>query len=144
MYFGMKADLKARKEVNEFRNWYQCTRLCESCLAEKPAKKNNPGMDFRNLQAEAPYFYTRLSHEQFLKFDNAPPWSCVPGFRIETVSLDFMHNVYLGLGKDVVSSSLGMFLLAGVYDKYGRTAEEQLQGVWEQMRSDCHRHGCLT
>ena len=40
-FAGNKADNKSRHEFNFFKQWYQCTLMCDECCAQAPHKKAN-------------------------------------------------------------------------------------------------------
>ena len=49
-FIGFSADAKSRYEANCLPRYYKMTYLCESCLAQKPAKGGGPYHDLRGLQ----------------------------------------------------------------------------------------------
>ena len=60
--------------------------------------------------------------------DEVSPWSIVPGWRLETVSWDWLHNVYLGVGRDLVASGIFLFIRQGMYDHYNLQEMDDLLG----------------
>ena len=104
----MKADRKARKEVHGFRRAYQCTYVCDRCLACKTsAKKSVQELNFANMSRTAPWRATQFSHEDYVAQERVcSPFVQVPGFRLETAWSDMMHDMYLGVAGDAIANSL--------------------------------------
>ena len=38
--------------------------------------------------------------------DSLSPWKDMPGFHFHTISYDWMHNCYLGTGRDLCASAI--------------------------------------
>ena len=120
-------------------------RICDSCLARKNLA-SCPSMNYRNFGESAAYPLTVLSHEQYLAIEadvgQVSDWSVMQGWRLENTMFDFMHCVYLGIGRDLVGSGLRTLIDHGVY---GRVLENGinrvLSVVHEEMRQDCKSHG---
>ena len=144
IYFSMKADLKARKEMNEFRNWYQCKRMCEMCHAEQFQPKH-PLMYYKNLDQEAPYKLSSISHEFYLvsECDSISPWCVVEGWRLETCVFDLLHNIHLGVARDTIASTLKALVLGKYLDDFGNDDSEILANITIDMRNTCKQHGTL-
>ncbi|CAL1141145.1 unnamed protein product [Cladocopium goreaui] len=53
VYFGFRADEKARKETNFFTRTYQHSKLCMNCLAEQHNKHLLPHMLYKNFHSSA-------------------------------------------------------------------------------------------
>lgn len=64
-YFGTKSDAKARKETHNFPRSYQHSRICEMCMAERPNKKGDPLLTFKNFYGDAAHLHTQLSASAF-------------------------------------------------------------------------------
>ena len=145
IYFSMKADLKARKEMHQFRAWYQCTRMCDLCHAEQFQPKH-PLMYYKNLHPEAPYKLSGICHEFYLVAErgNISPWVAVEGWRLETCVFDILHNVFLGVARDTVASTLKALVLHGCFAHYGDDENEILAQVTVEMRRTCKQHGLLV
>ena len=103
-------------------------------------------MDYRNLGASKAWDLTLLSHEQYVALDasSLSPWMSMPGFTFETVSFDWMHNIYLGTGRDLFASGLKTLVERGVYDYTGLTDTDDLLFHAEgRMRAACSEHKLL-
>lgn len=117
-------------------------RLCDSCLAT-----NGTGDDLmsaRNFGSQSAWSLTRLTHEAYLVRENAylSPYTCVEGFRLETVAWDFMHNVHLGCGRDIFASSLRVLISKGVWDHVmSQDWDVILNAVHMEMHRHCAAHG---
>jgi hypothetical protein len=112
-YFGFKADLKARKESHLFTRYYQCTLLCDLCLAMQPYKKSDPELNYKQFYEDALYTGTFVSHDWHVANDDPPsPWCVVPGYNHVNNFLDLLHNLYLGAGRDIIATTIkDMFTL---------------------------------
>ena len=105
-YFGMRFDLKARYQANSFDRWYNCTHICESCMAQQPFKNAMPEMNFKDFRETAPYRLTSLSHENYcLTAVKLSPWMAVEGWTLGTAFRDPMHCIYLGICASAVNGA---------------------------------------
>ena len=100
-------------------------------------------LNFRNFTGSAAWPETRLNHEQYVAMGGTmSDWCAMPGWRLETTSWDFMHNCYLGIGRDVVGSGLKLFIRQGVYPLGDGIDEiKALAKIQKDMVKDCHEHG---
>ena len=106
--------------------------MCDSCLAQKGANCDDL-MNYKNF-FERGWEYTTISHEAYLALDTKiSDWACIPGWRVETVMYDFMHNVYLGPARDLVASAVRCLLSA---DWFG-----SLDAVQNDMIQRCRENG---
>lgn len=143
-YFTFKADLKARKECNLFKNYYLCKRMCDRCAAIQPkcpADTNHP-MVFKDMRPTAPYRTTTVSHAEYLRTaSRISPWAVVKGWSLETTSFDLMHMIFLGIARDYVPSCLKILRLMGYHYEPGETDEEFLRRTSWEMKLDCKSYG---
>ena len=107
-------------------------RMCDGCLAMK-GKHVSDGMNYRNFGDDAVWKHTFLDHRSYLSrtrrgHGEISPWNEVEGFRIETVSWDFLHNIYLGVARDLVASGIWLFIYQGMYDHYNLDGMDDLLG----------------
>ena len=71
-------------------------------------------------------------------------WSCVPGWTIESCVYDWMHNVYLGHGRDLLGSTLKVLISKGVYQHLGlNSVDEILVHIQHEMAVDSSKLGFL-
>ena len=132
-YFACRFDNKARAEANAFSRWYQCRFICESCMAQRPTERYDHALTYRDFRYGLPRHLTEVSHETYLATEPAPsPWARVPGWTLGTCLHDIMHNVYLGVGRDLVSSLLADFLDHDCLAPAG-TLEEKLKQFSVEM-----------
>lgn len=138
-YFGFKADAKARKESHRFCRTYQCSQICEVCLAERPNIYGDPALCFKNF-FDGAYLLTELSHEEYLQSsDQESPWESMIGFHVKSVFRDPMHTIFLGTGKELIASCLGYWCRKGYIE--GATLTDQLRGISEKQKGYCKRSG---
>ena len=66
----------------------------------------------------------------------------MPGFNFLAISFDWMHNVYLGTGRDLCASGIMVLIEKGlVGDVEGVEMDEALSRVHRRMRDVCRQHG---
>ena len=95
-------------------------------------------MDYKNVGSWRAWDLTVLSHEQYVHLDrnSLSPWMGMAGFRFETISYDWMHNIYLGTGRDLFASAVLTMVDPGVYSYTGLTdMDDIISHVEEQIRS---------
>lgn len=125
-----------------FSRYYRCTQLCDHCLAEQHTG-TTAEFHYTNLDKHAPYSLTQLSHQLYLALDShsLSPWRAVPGWTLESCGWDLLHNIYLGVGRDLFASVLRALFLEGWYQDYGNTEEEVLRAITIEMRQCCKERG---
>ena len=113
-------------------------RLCDLCFAEKPAKRCNPNMNFKNMSEDAPYRLAEMDHTTYMNTQLPSCWSVVPGWTLHTTVFDIMHNLFLGTGRDIVGSSLRIMLEKGCFDHYGvrPDSDEMFAYITQEVHSD--------
>lgn len=120
--------------------------MCDRCLAGA-GRDCPPRMDYRNFGPTRAWPLTELGHEQYVLRDRAAlsPWLKMPGFRLETMAWDWMHNVYLGTGRDLLGSGIRLLVLSGVYSSTGLVEmDDILSHVQQRIRSKCSKHRFLS
>lgn len=114
-YFCCRFDGKARAETNCFDRYYNCMRICEACLAEKPTKKSNPAMWYHDFRECAPRHLTRIDDTTYRNTCKVlSPWHHIAGWTLGTAMHDFMHVIYLGTARDLIGSLIADMLDCGV------------------------------
>lgn len=100
-------------------------------------------MNYRNLGTTAAWPLTCITHQMYLDMDSnsLSPWISVPGWKLETVAWDLMHNLYLGTGRDLVASSIRAMIDCGVFGD--GELDDILDTVHFEMHKTCAEHGSL-
>lgn len=62
VYYGFRADEKARKETHCFFRSYQHSLICMNCLAQKPHKGWHPELSYKDMTKDAGHRLSRISH----------------------------------------------------------------------------------
>ena len=122
-------------------------RMCDRCLARQ-GKGAPLAMHYKNFSDNKAWPLTILSHEGYLHFDqfSLTPWLVVPGFKMETMTWDLLHNIYLGTARDLVGSGLKTLVMRGCYDYLGEGLDMDtiLSHVDAKIRRDCSRYKFLA
>ena len=144
-FLGCKSDSKARVSMNHFSRNYSCTLVCEACLACQGHVHAPLSLLYADFGSNAMWRNTVGTHETYMSETAAHDLSCwseVPGWRIELAWRDWMHNDYLGAGRDHLGS-LAIDLL-----RHGRLghgpADRQLKQLWIEFAGPggwCKRNG---
>ena len=125
-----------------FWNHQPQKRICDSCLA-MDGKGAPDAMNYRNLGTTAGWPLTCITHQMYLNMDSnsLSPWISVPGWKLETVSWDLMHNLFLGTGRDLVASSIRALIDCGVFGD--GELDDILDIIHLEMHRTCAEHGFL-
>lgn len=121
-------------------------RLCDLCMAEKPTKRANPAMNFKNMATDAPYRLTNINHATYLATTSqVSPWSAIPGWELECNVFDVMHNLFLGSGRDFLGSAIRLLLEHGAFDAYGvqRSSHDMFARITLEIHDTYKQHGFL-
>lgn len=121
-------------------------RLCDSCLAA--VGKNVPSpMSARNFGSGKALPMTRLTHAAYMarEVNHLSPYIAVRGWKLETCTWDFMHNMYLGCGRDILASGLRVMISKGVWGHIGSNDWDTiLNAVHMEMHAACAAAGPLN
>lgn len=101
-------------------------------------------MNYRNFTSSAAWPLTMLDHDQWMTLGEHSDWNLVEGFRLESVGFDLMHNVFLGVGKDLVGSGLKLLIQQGAFDHVEGVHDDldkALGVIHQEMVQDCKNHG---
>ena len=72
------------------------------------------------------------------------PWSAVPGWTLESTTFDFMHNLYLGTGRDLIGSTFKILIRRGAYSHLPFTDMDSILAfLQEEMVNECSQSGPL-
>ena len=99
-------------------------------------------MYYKNFSHTAAWPLTAIDHEMHMQMDTPSPWSVVEGFNFESLSYDWLHNVYLGIGRDLVASGILVLIEHNVFP-LGADLDETLGNVHREVRRTCAKNGCL-
>eukprot|EP00435_Cladocopium_sp_Y103_P011382 s2437_g3.t1 len=141
-YYAMKADLKARRWLHGFGRYYKAGWMCDSCLAQS-GTKCDPRMHYKNFGDSKAWPLTAISHKMYMAMPGQlSPWSVVPGWTLESTTFDFMHNLYLGTGRDLIGSTFKTLIRRGAYSHLPFTDMDSILGfLQEEMVNDCAQSG---
>ena len=119
-------------------------RMCDSCLALK-GKSAPANLNYRNFGDDACWHHTFIDQPTYMRMPGEKsPWSVLEGWSIQTVCYDWMHNVYLGVGKDLVASGIWLFIRQGMYDEYNLDDMDDLLGqIQMDIQAWCKRSKSL-
>ena len=120
-------------------------RFCDRCLAMQ-GTRCRPELDYRNVTNSSAWHLTAINHQAYMQFDadSLSHWVSMPGFNFLAITFDWMHNVYLGTGRDLCASGIIVLIdkgLVGGLD--GLDMDEALTRVHRRMRDVCRQHGFL-
>ena len=81
---------------------------------------------------------TYITQETYLNTsDPVSPWAIMPGWSLRSVFWDWMHCVYLGIGRDIVSNLLADFEDLGLLGE--GSLEENLRSFSIEMNNEFKR-----
>ena len=104
-------------------------------------------MNYKNMAANAPYRLSHLNHETYAAIAaEVSPWSSIPGWRLENNVFDFMHNSFLGTGKDFVASAIRLLLERGAFDGFQceRSSDLMFARITMEIQDTYKQHGFLS
>ena len=113
-------------------------RLCDSCLAQN-SDKCDPAMSFRNFSDTAAYPATFMDTQTFRALGGTSDWDAMEGWNLENTTFDFMHNIYLGGGRDLLGSLLAEMELGATPTEM----DSALSHIQSEMISDCRKRKFL-
>ena len=122
----------------------QQMRICDCCLAENGAHVDQ-SMNFKNFGPDKAWPLTRINHRMYVAMPGElSPWRVVPGWSLESNTFDFMHNLYLGSGRDLLASTFKALIQRGVYSHLPETDMDSILAfLQEEMIRDCSMLGFL-
>ena len=106
-------------------------------------------MSYKNFSDDAVWPRTFIDNKTYCSMtseEDKTPWLQVPGFCLESVTFDFLHNCYLGVGRDFVASGIWLLIRQGVfqYDPCHDQLDETLGTIQLEMTATCKRAGFLN
>ena len=150
IFAGLKADLKARKELNFMSRSYLHVHMCDECEAVQPfpsvmRSKALRRFLYTDVSVDAAWRGSRQTHEQYLaRARTVSPWIVVPGFRRELLYWDLMHIGPLGVYRDIIAATIldllardRLWWLLKDPDLSGKLDNEQLRALWLDFRQWC-------
>lgn len=116
--------------------------MCDSCLACSGTKCDER-MHYKNFGPGKAWDHTLINHSMYLSMPGElSPWSTVPGWSLESTTFDFMHNLYLGTGRDLVGSTFKCLIWRGAYSHLPMTDMNSILAVMqEEMVHECRQCG---
>lgn len=121
------------------------SRICDRCLASFGLDVPE-AMSYKNVGDTAAWPHTFLSHRGYLaSADYVSEWRVIPGWQLQDVSFDWMHNMYLGVSRDFIASTIRCLLERGAYRNVENDGDEGgiLAHIHEEIIKDCRSHGFL-
>lgn len=100
-------------------------------------------MDYRNFSPSKAWDLTVIDHKGYLSREHLSltPWLSMPGFHLDTVSYDLLHNIYLGTGRDLFASGVKTLIERGVYDYTGLVEmDDILCHIQQRIHAKCKVH----
>ena len=93
--------------------------MCDLCFAEKPNKKADLNMNYKNMSPLAPYQLAVMDHDTYMATAMVSEWHIVPGWHLHNCVFDIMHNLFLGCGRDYIASGVRLLMEGVVFDEPG-------------------------
>ena len=139
VYAGSKGDLEWHWQAYQLPRYYRCNLLCQRCYASK----RHDGLLWTDFRDTAGWRLTTVATHDFLSSLNhrglQPALCNIDGWAAETMHWDFMHNVFLGIGKDVCGSTIAL-LVRNRYFAYSNDSDIQLKVCSKACKSWCSKH----
>lgn len=145
VWIGCKADGKARQEMHDFKRWWKCVEMCDSCRATNPAcRSGNRSLTYMDFSPEAPWTATAIDHDAYMEEECRPngrlsPMASIPGFRKELVFRDLAHIDFLGFGRDLGGSLCKSFWYEGTLGE--GSLDSQLAGIMTELNAERKLNG---
>ena len=146
VFCGFKADLKARKQCNEFTRFYSTKHFCDRCDAVQVTVKPFPydRMSYKDFMRNPCYTETSIDHDKYAGGRKLSPWlELVDGWQLESCRFDMMHVVYLGIARNTFPSCLKMLQVLKHPYAEGLSDEDFLKKFTIEMRKVGKQHGPL-
>lgn len=92
------------------------------------------------MSEQAPWRLTAVGHATMLAEygEGAPPITTAPGWHASSIHLDWMQNVYIGMGRDFAGSCLRTLCREGFYG--GGDFADQLRRAFRAFKAWCRQH----
>lgn len=114
---------------------FSTPRMCDSCLAQKGAHAPE-ALNYKNFTSTSAWQFTRVSHQDYIRMEHhVSAWATLPGWQLDTVMFDLMHNCYLGTACDFLAGGIRCLLACNSFDN--------LMEVHRDLVNVCHDHGWL-
>ena len=101
-----KGDLEWHWQAYTLKRYYRCRFLCSKCFASK----TSDDLLFTNILDDAMCRDTHIGNDDFkqnaLRFGNLPALCLTEGWSSDTLVWDMMHNLFIGIGRDVCGAAL--------------------------------------
>lgn len=122
-------------------------RICDQCLANGSVRCPDT-LNYRNFGDDAAWTETLIDHKSYIAMtpeSNRSPWCKIPGFNFESISHDFLHNCFLGVGRDFVASGIWLLIQQGIFSYVPGidSLDDILGSVQLEMTATCKSAGFL-
>lgn len=113
-------------------------RICDCCLASGLAKSDKR-LHYKNFTSSAAWPLTRINHQMYLQMPGRiSVWNTIPGWTLESATFDWMHNLFLGSGRDLIGSTFKTLIRRGAYSHLPvQDMDTVLAILQEEMIHDC-------
>ena len=126
LMFQVKGDWEFLASKLGLPSWAE-VNICWWCAAQKDSFSTLTAENMHALRRTSPAFFAQLRRD-----GKAPcPLFSVPGVTTESVVVDWMHCVDLGVGQDIVGGAIWTIL--GHYE--GRTRAQKLTALFRRLQS---------
>jgi hypothetical protein len=124
-------DYKYHVETYRIRG-YSNTQCCHKCAASK----TDPGLLFTATGPNAPWRSHPRTHQMYMEeVEGARPTLCnIPGWHLNMVKTDLMHNLMLGTGLHVIASGLVQLCDEGWYGSRRVSGQRRLQEAFSRFK----------
>ena len=141
VYFNWNADAKARWQCHNFSRNYMSNLVCDHCYAGKGSKHVSKHLYHGNYSPDAYWRRTLVSQNDYMASEPLVSYySCIEGWRLSLVGMDFMHTMYLGIGRSFAASLLHDMRDLNLLPD-GLHLEAQLALFNKDFVAWCHDHG---
>lgn len=145
VFAGWHGDAKARNQVNFFTSSPTSTRVCDECKAVICYSRADRSLSYGDFSVTAKWKQHTISHAEYMAGTEPAklsPWCAVSGWHKTRVMWDLMHNLHLGILRDVVGSLLWLLfcLLVGVTHTQKPEADARLQWATLDLHAWCKVH----
>jgi len=105
-------------------------QVCWKCLATK-GSNGNLGMCYTDISEGAEWRGTLYST---VPWEDAPPFSLLPGFNLRMIGVDILHAWHLGVCRDLIGSVLRVLSKLKIFRR-GGNLEDQLSAASSSLRN---------
>jgi len=135
-FCAVTQDLKMRKWTHGMRNSWNSNAMCDMCCASKSFET----LWYTSMSFTEGWARTLVSNTQYIANAgaNVSHWSMIPGYTLGRTLQDWMHNVYLGIGRDATASCMYDLCKQGYFG--GGSLDVQLKRMFRRYKCWCKKH----